>query len=373
VAVPAYRIALNRSQSVADDAAPKTFYCADLAIRGFWYKMTRNSVKARGRPKVMLIFRPGDQERIQAITACQGLPHKQKERLNRILACLSLAASGKHSHEEIATLITLRGCMLSVGDFTNLAALAGKLKRRTDILSAHLWSKLSPSTQAILASYSGVGPVPQALPAALIQDLNSLIQDGPIWDLPRFASVQSLTDIMLELRGKPQGLKLARLNRMALDECYSSEIKARDPKRVFKSQVTSWLGLYRSPEGLDAVLITPHMKPRKELRDLDKLLWLVAGLVCGKVRVGKDAVEWLHRRKVTISEAMGQRYLNSWRRAGSDSSGEPQDHLKAFLQILGAVPVFADAHHKALVDALRQLSGFVRFIQSNEQNKTPLT
>lgn len=139
------------------------------------------------------------------------------------------------THEELFNLAPNgKSPYFSAEDIINLKSLAAKLKNpgtRTtwwpyrqskDKLSEFLKDHLSPETQGLLPQYNG-GTNSQ-LQNDLVEDLNRIIQSGPIYDTNRFAGVKLSKETSKLLAQNPQGPELIWLNRMLLLEAYPREI-----------------------------------------------------------------------------------------------------------------------------------------------------
>ena len=116
----------------------------------------------------------------------------------------------------------------SKGDFMDLPALAGKLKQPTNAISAYVSANLSPATLALLANYSGSGPIADSLQTNLVpnlaQSLNAMVAGQPLFDAGRFAGVTLHPDTRQLLASNPRGAELQRLNRLLLDDAFPQEI-----------------------------------------------------------------------------------------------------------------------------------------------------
>ena len=116
----------------------------------------------------------------------------------------------------------------SKDDFMDLPSLAGKLKQPTNAISAYVSTNLSPATVALLANYSGSGPIPDSLQTNLVpnlaQSLNAMVAGQPLFDAGRFAGVTLRPDTRQLLASNPQGADLQRLNRLLLDDAFPREI-----------------------------------------------------------------------------------------------------------------------------------------------------
>jgi tetratricopeptide (TPR) repeat protein len=103
-------------------------------------------------------------------------------------------------------------------DFLDLPALSGKLKLGADPLSGYIAGKLSPATREML------GGNDSSLRSALAKDLNELIESGPLFETNRFAHVKLSDRTWWFVRENPQSHTRIRLNRILLEEAYSTEI-----------------------------------------------------------------------------------------------------------------------------------------------------
>lgn len=123
--------------------------------------------------------------------------------------------------QAIAAIVTLE-------DIINPPLLLGKLKQpdKADGVSQHLRGLLSKDTVKTLSNYTG-SRADVDLGAAIVGDLNRVIQGELIYDAQRFAKVKLLAETRKLLEQKPQGPALARLNRMLLEEAYPQEIRTQ--------------------------------------------------------------------------------------------------------------------------------------------------
>jgi hypothetical protein len=108
------------------------------------------------------------------------------------------------------------------GQFIDLQSLAGKLRKspKQDSLSAFLFGKLSPQTQALL---DGKADDP-ALRRALARDFNTILESGLIYEAGRFEHIKLPPLIQQALQTNPLPSTQIRLNRRLLEEAYPAEI-----------------------------------------------------------------------------------------------------------------------------------------------------
>ena len=141
------------------------------------------------------------------------------------------------------------------GDFKKLAALADKLKTPGDAaergfgsgvsglgtkspadgVSPYLQARLSPATRQALANYQGVPADAAPLLTALTNDLNLIIRGPSIYDAGRFSGITLRPKTQKLLAENPTGDKLARLNRLLLEDAYPDEIAASDLEELLRT------------------------------------------------------------------------------------------------------------------------------------------
>ncbi len=115
-------------------------------------------------------------------------------------------------------------------DFKDTASLAAKLTSpaETDPLSAYLASKLSDSTRQTLARFKAGSAGETAARVAVMQDLNTLIQEESLYSQERFSGVafQESTKQLLALDAQMRNER--RLNRLLLADAYPKELSYHD-------------------------------------------------------------------------------------------------------------------------------------------------
>ncbi|HXA49103.1 MAG TPA: DUF1080 domain-containing protein [Candidatus Acidoferrum sp.] len=122
---------------------------------------------------------------------------------------------------------------LSAAGITDLVKFAERLSTGTDALSVFLRSQLQDSVKTDLAAYSASSANAKAVIAALVKDLNQAIGGPLIYDVARFHGVVLRPETVELLKQAPQGVKLARLNKLLLEDAYPAELA--------KSTVTGWV------------------------------------------------------------------------------------------------------------------------------------
>ncbi len=133
-------------------------------------------------------------------------------------------------------------------DLVDLQDFAFKIKPASpaDAVSQFIKTNLSPASASALASYSG-GPNP-LLASLLIHDLNSIIQNGSIYDATRFSGVALSAESQYILGRNPMGEDLVRLNRFLLRDAYPTDFSAT----VFP-QLNDWFHVAYTFDGLTQV------------------------------------------------------------------------------------------------------------------------
>lgn len=115
------------------------------------------------------------------------------------------------------------------GDVTDLSSLALKLGQRTTALSSHLVDGFHTATQKMLDAYRESNSPPASLHAALVEELNRILQDGSLYDSKFFGDTVLRPETKNLLSSNPEGDRLVRLNRLLLEDAFPKEL-SRDHK-----------------------------------------------------------------------------------------------------------------------------------------------
>ncbi len=109
-------------------------------------------------------------------------------------------------------------------DITNATTLAEKLRKpaRSDSVSKFLDSQVSPTTHYFLINSSDRTNLD--LPRILADDFNRIIQNGPVYDVARFAGVKLSPEVTAMLKRDLHGSNLIWLNRALLMDAYPHEL-----------------------------------------------------------------------------------------------------------------------------------------------------
>ncbi len=121
---------------------------------------------------------------------------------------------------------------LSSGGITDPQALAAKLTNGSDAVSAFLRTRLQDSLKSDLAAYSPSSANSKAVISALAKDLNQVIAGPSIYDHARFGKIVLRAETAQLLEHNPVGQRLARLNKLLLEDAYPAELA--------KSASTGW-------------------------------------------------------------------------------------------------------------------------------------
>jgi 3-keto-disaccharide hydrolase len=122
---------------------------------------------------------------------------------------------------------------LSGSGITDAAAFANKLGSGSDALSSFLRRQLPDSVAADLAHYSASDPNAKATLSALVKGLNQVISGPSIYEKDRFTHLALRSETKQLVKENPQGLQLARLNRLLLEDAF--------PAELVKSAMTGWI------------------------------------------------------------------------------------------------------------------------------------
>jgi len=117
---------------------------------------------------------------------------------------------------------------VSGGDVTALASFEKKLADKSDPVSVFLSNQLDDA-----AKQTPDDSNTKALKSALTKGINKVINGASIFEKARFAAVTLRPETQSLLDKNPQGLELARLNRMLLEDAY--------PKEIAASAMSEWI------------------------------------------------------------------------------------------------------------------------------------
>src|SRR5262249_12661441 len=124
-------------------------------------------------------------------------------------------------------------------DVLDLSALALRLSSPSgaDGVGIYVSDRLSADTIELLFEYTG-GPDP-VLQQTIVDEINTILQSGPIYDAQNFAGVVLSPSTQQMLAQSPQGSAAVAVNRLLLDDAFPVELRAKR-SLGFTNLVTSY-------------------------------------------------------------------------------------------------------------------------------------
>lgn len=122
---------------------------------------------------------------------------------------------------------------LSTAGITDVDAFAAELAKGSDPVSVFLRGRLQDSVRADLSSYSASSANAKAVISSLVKDLNQVISGPSLFDKAVFGKIAMRPETERLIRQNPNGLQLARLNKLLLEDAYPTELA--------KSATTGWI------------------------------------------------------------------------------------------------------------------------------------
>lgn len=118
-------------------------------------------------------------------------------------------------------------------DLKDPGSLAVKLQDTRAVISQHIAAQLSAETQQLVDKYDGISNPSAELQKALLDDLNRLLQVGPLYDTDSFTDIE-LSEPTKELltQNPKSGETLVRLNRRLLADAYPYELTSLTEKHT---------------------------------------------------------------------------------------------------------------------------------------------
>ncbi len=120
---------------------------------------------------------------------------------------------------------------LSGSGIANQAAFIEKIAHGSDSMSVFLRSRMESSVKDAVVSYSD--STAKATLSALVKDINQIISGPSIYDQSRFSGIALRPETEELLKQSPHGQRLARLNKLLLEDAYPAELA--------KSAATGWV------------------------------------------------------------------------------------------------------------------------------------
>jgi hypothetical protein len=165
--------------------------------------------------------------------------------------------AGKSFYRALAVDLTPSGSwLMTMNDITNLGMFVEVLLASEDQVSFYISDKLSPETIDLMYSY---GTVPDTdVAAALVHDLNLILQGPSIYDSDRFQGVTLSPATQALLAQSPSDARLVQLNRMLLDDAYRAELVNKQDT-AYPNLVQSF-GLLTTVAGAGGDTFSPNNK-----------------------------------------------------------------------------------------------------------------
>ena len=113
---------------------------------------------------------------------------------------------------------------LSSAEITDPAALITQLANGADAVSTFLRSQLDDAVTTSLTTYSASDPSAKAALSALTKQLNQVIAGPSLYNPARFSQVALQPDTRELIAANPQGYRLARLNKLLLEDAYPDDL-----------------------------------------------------------------------------------------------------------------------------------------------------
>ena len=151
------------------------------------------------------------------------------------VSCRSLSRGVNIFFDSTITSVTLADgnqFLFHLKDLKDTGSLAVKLQDTRAVISQHIAAQLSAETQQLLDKYNGISSPSAELQNALLDDLNRLLQVGPLYDAENFADI-ALSERTQELLAQnPQrGDSVIHLNRLLLTDAYPYELTSSTEKQ----------------------------------------------------------------------------------------------------------------------------------------------
>jgi hypothetical protein len=117
-------------------------------------------------------------------------------------------------------------------DIKNVAPLVEKFRSSMDEISAFFSAKLPNAVKRAPAS-TEPGPELDAFKGRLTAEFNAIIHSQPIYNVPMLSGIILRPATQQFLDQNPQGMALARLNRLVLEDACPADIQPKAPVQTF--------------------------------------------------------------------------------------------------------------------------------------------
>jgi hypothetical protein len=129
-----------------------------------------------------------------------------------------------HAQASKPTVKLKQPLLFGLDDLKDPGRLAAQIRNHPDPVSSYLWERFSPETKRMLERYPGSGAPASELNAALVQELNRVLQGPSIYDPKRFAGMSLRPETKRLMERHAPGGRSVRLNRALLEDAYAGII-----------------------------------------------------------------------------------------------------------------------------------------------------
>jgi hypothetical protein len=157
------------------------------------------------------------------------------EIVSRFIEILDGTATFEVFTDSNLSIVTTDSSLFSAGHFTDITGLVAQLISAEDGVSDYLWKVFDSASQKVLTHPLSTDAQKQTV---LVNELNSILVGGSIYDSNRFGGITLLTETQALLGQNPQGAAEIRLNRLLLEDAY--------PLKIANSFITEKYAYFRS-------------------------------------------------------------------------------------------------------------------------------
>lgn len=126
----------------------------------------------------------------------------------------------------------------AAGEITHLQNFANKLAQHTDPVSIFIWKEFTSEARKMLVNYQPSTANSNDVELVLVDNLNRIINKGPVYEKDRFRNVRLREEMKTLLEKNYEGPALAHLNRWLLEDAYP------ELARHSKNRKTSFVPVY---------------------------------------------------------------------------------------------------------------------------------
>ena len=160
---------------------------------------------------------------------------------------------------------------VSAADIKNVTSLAAKFQKPADALSDRISRTLSASMKQVPVD---AGPELVAFQASLAAELNRIVYGPSIYDVQGFSGIILRPTTQHLLDQNPRDMGLVRLNRLLLEDIYTTEIVPKAPVQSFSDSqlVTKQVaGLWHAKDKMQSYCVFLRKMRKSYLFDLTKI------------------------------------------------------------------------------------------------------